>query len=257
MEHDLVFVIAEIHIVKYNAAFLSGIGDGSLGLVRMFPGPQIRSHRRFGEVSVLVLHRVDKFHIAVVRFRSLIHEVEYPLGSGGGVDDEIDLLADLGNGVCKAFVQTNEGDYRTDGHARQTVDAQNRAYNSHQRVADPADVGVDGHQQVGVSVRLVGAVSQSFVHFMKISLCSFFVAEYFYNLLPVQHFLNKSVHSAEIDLLADKIFSRKFREIRRYQKHHHGGKDGDNGQRRIQDDHGDESSRHGDHRVDDLGDTLA
>jgi len=42
---------------------------------------------------------------------------------------------------------------------------------------------------------------------MKISLCSFFVAEYFYNLLPVQHFLNKSVHSAQIDLLADKIFS--------------------------------------------------
>ena len=68
VEHDLVFVIAEIHIVKYNAAFLSGIGDGSLSLMRMLPGPQIRSHRRFGEVSVLVLHCVDKFHIAVVRF---------------------------------------------------------------------------------------------------------------------------------------------------------------------------------------------
>ena len=76
-------------------------------------------------------------------------------------------------------------------------------------------------------------------------------------LLSVQHLLNKAVHSSQIDLLADIISSRQLREIGRHKEHDHGGQYGDDCQRRVQDDHRDQCRRHGDHRVDDLRDTLA
>ena len=68
---------------------------------------------------------------------------------------------------------------------------------------------------------------------MKISLCSFFVAEYFYNLLPVQHFLNKSVHSAQIHLLMDIVSSGQSGEIRCHKEHDDRREYRDDGQRRI------------------------
>ena len=84
-----------------------------------------------------------------------------------------------------------------------------------------------------------------------------FVAEYFDHLLAVQHFLDKTVHCAQIHLLADIIFRRQLREIGRHQEHDYRRQDRDHGQRRIQDDHGDERRRHGNEGVDDLGDALA
>ena len=82
-----------------------------------------------------------------------------------------------------------------------------RAYhNGHQGVTDPADVGIDGHQQVGIAVGLVGAVSELFIDLMEIFHGRLLVAEDLDHLLAVQHFLNKSVHCAQVDLLAHIIF---------------------------------------------------
>src|SRR5699024_6151237 len=93
-----------------------------------------------------------------------------PLGTGSGGNHKVDLLADLGNGLGKAFVQAHEGNYRTQSHTRQAVDTQHRTHNGHHHIAQPADVVVDGHQQVGVPVGLVSALTQGLVDPGKIRL---------------------------------------------------------------------------------------
>ena len=83
------------------------------------------------------------------------------------------------------------------------------------------------------------------------------MAENLDDFLAVHHFLNKAVHSAQIDLLADIVFPGQLGEIRGDNKHDHRGQDRDHRQRRIQDEHCDQRSSHRDHRVDDLRNALA
>ena len=103
MQHNLVLGISEVHIVQDHAALQLGVGHRSV-LMGMLPGPQVGLDRRFGQLPVLVLHRVDQLHIAVVRLRLLVHQIEDTGCAGRGVDHKVNLLAHLGDGVGKAFV---------------------------------------------------------------------------------------------------------------------------------------------------------
>ena len=257
VQDDLVVVIAEVHIVEDDAALLLCISDRPLGFVRVLPRPKVRSRRRFCQNAVLILFRIDQLHIPFVRFRLLIHQVEDTMSSRRCIDDKVDLLADLRDRVGKALIQSDKGDYRADGNARQSVYAQDRSQDRHQRIADPSDISVDRHQKVGVAVRLVRTLSQPFIHLMEVLHRRFFMAEDFDNLLPVQHLFDKSIHSPQIDLLTDIIPSGQLREIGRHKEHDGGRENGDHRQRRVQDDHRDQRRRHGDNRVDNLRDALA
>ena len=185
MKDNFFVSVAKVYVVKDHAALQLPVGNGPFCLVGMLPGPQIGAYRGLGQCSVLVFFCIDQFHIALVLFRLLIHQVEDTLGSGRRIDHEIDLLADLGDGVGKALVQSHEGYHSTDGHAGQSVDPQDGAHNGHQGVTDPADVGIDGHQQVGVAVGLVGAVSELFIDLMEIFHGRLLVAEDLDHLLAV------------------------------------------------------------------------
>ena len=208
MQHDLVLVISEIYIIENHAAFLSLVGHRAFRPVRMPPCPLVRADRRFCQISVLVLFRMDKFHIPLIFLRLFIHQIEYTLGAGRRIDDKVNLLADLGDRVRKALIQSNKSNNRTDGHTRQTVDPQDRADNGHQRIADPADIGVDRHKQVGIAVRHVRTVSQPFINLMEIPHGRLFMAENFDDFLAIQHLFYKTVHCPQIHLLMDVIFRR-------------------------------------------------
>ena len=257
MQDDLVFIVSEIHIIQHDRAFLFCISDGALRLVGMFPCPQIGPYRRLCQIAVLILFRIDQLHIAIIGLRFLIHQVKDSLRACRRVHYEVDLLADLRDRVGKALVQSHKSHNRTDGHACQAVDPEDRSQDRHQRVADPADIGIDGHQKVGVAVRLVRTVPQPLIDLIEIPHRRFLMAEDFDDFLPVQHFLDKSVHSTKVDLLADIVFPRQLREIGCDKEHDSRGQKRDDGQHRIQNDHGDQRGRHSDDRVDDLRDALA
>ena len=257
VQNNLVVRIAKVHIIEDHTALLFRIGDGSFRLVGMFPCPQVGTGIRLGEIAVFVLSGVYQFHIALVLFRLLIHQIEHTLGACRGVDHEVDLLAHLGDGVGKALVQSHEGYDGSDGDSRQLIDSQDGSHDGHQRVADPSDVGVDRHQQVGVGIGLVGAVSQLLIYLSEILHSFLLMAEYFYHFLAVQHFLDKSVHRAQINLLADVILSGQSGKSGGDKQHHECSQDGNHRQGRTENQHGHQGCRHGNHRVDNLRNTLA
>src|SRR5699024_8611269 len=113
----------------------------------------------------------------------------------------------LGDRVGKTLIQSYESNYRTNRHSRPSIDAKDCSQNSYQRIADPSDICVDRHQQVGVSVCFIRTVSQFLIYFMELVHGCLLMAEHLNNLLAIQHLFNESIHSTQIDLLADIIFS--------------------------------------------------
>ena len=86
----------------------------------------------------------------------------------------------------------------------QSVDPEDSADNSHQRIADPTDIGVDRHQQVGIAVGLVVyCLEARSLTLSKILHGLLFMAEHLDYLLPVQHFLDESIYDTQIHLLFD------------------------------------------------------
>ena len=109
VEHDLVLVVTEIHVVKRHIALQLGVGDGAVRLVGMAPRPDSGSFFCLCQTAVLPVFGVDQLHIAVVGLRRLIQQVKHPLRSGHGHDNAVHLLADLGDGLGKVFVQGQKG----------------------------------------------------------------------------------------------------------------------------------------------------
>lgn len=97
-------------------------------------------------------------------------------------------------------------------------------------IAEPADVGVDGNEQVGVPVGLVGALAQGLVDPVEIGLGGLLVAEHLDHLLAVQHLLDEAVHNAQVLLLLDVVGARQAGEFGSDQQHDHGGDQGDDGE---------------------------
>ena len=257
VENQLVFVVAEVHTIKDHTALQASVCDGTVRLVGMLPGPHIGALSALRELSVGVLFRVDQLHIALVLLRLLIHEIKDTGGTGGGSDHEVDLHAHLGDGLGKALIQAYKDDNRAQGNPSQAVDAQNSAYNGYQSIAQPADVAVDRHEQVGIAVGLVRALPQCLVHLVKIFLGGLLVAEYLDHLLSVQHLLDKAVHNAQIFLLLDIVFAGQLGEVGGHSDHDQSGQDRNNGEGGIQAQHDHQSSQHGNNRVDHLGNALA
>ena len=257
VQHQLVLVVAEVHAVEHDAALQLGVGDAAVGLVRVLPGPGVGALGDLGDLAVGALLGVHELDVALVGLGLLVHEVEHTLRAGGGGDDEVDLHADLGDGLGEALVQADKGDDRADRDAREPVYAEHRADDGDERIAQPADVGVDGHEQVGVAVCLVGTVAQLVVDLVEVGLGGLLVAEDLDDLLAVEHLLDEAVNYAEVALLPDVVLAGELGEVRGDEQHDHCGDDGDDGQRRVEHDHAYERGDHGDDRVDYLRNALA
>src|SRR5699024_4885431 len=103
----------------------------------------------------------------------------------------------------------------------------------------------------------VGTVPQAVVYGAEIPQGGVLVAEYLDHLLAVQHFFNKTVHHAQVVLLADVVFARQTGETGGHQHHDTGCEHRDHGQGWVEHQHGHEGGRHGHGGVDDLGNALA
>ena len=256
MEDQLARVIAKVNLLKDHAALQLGIGDSTILLVGVLPSPHVGTPGGLVHLTLSVFSGVDQFHIPFVFLWRLVHQVKDPLGSGRSSDHKVYLHTHLGNGIGKTFVQAHKGDHSTQGHPGQTVDSQHSAHNGHQGVTEPADIAIDGHKQVGVSVGHVGAVPQGVIYLTEIGLSLLLVAEYLDHLLSIQHLFNKSVYRPQILLLFDIIFSGQPGEVLGYQQHDCGGEQRNHRQRRTEHDHSHQSCRHGNAGVDDLGNAL-
>ena len=257
VEHQLLFVVAKVHVVKDHAALQPGIGDGAVGLVGVPPGPYVGALLGLGPLALSILLGVDQLYVAVVLFRLLIHQIEDPLGAGGGVDHEVDLLAYLGDGLGEALVEAHKGDDGAQCDACQAVDSQDSAHNGHEGVAQPADVGVDGHEEVTVAAGHIGTLTQGIIHLAEVGDGSILMAEHLDHLLSVQHLLDETVHSAQVLLLPDIVLCGQPGEVLGHQQHHRCGEKGDEGEEGIEKQHGNERSHHGNAGVNDLRNALA
>src|SRR5699024_2765275 len=100
-------------------------------------------YRRLSQIAVFILYSVDKFYISFVFFRLLIHQIEHTLGAGCSVYNEVDLLADLRDRICKALVESYKCNDSTDSDACQSVNSKNCSHDRNKCIADPSDICIN------------------------------------------------------------------------------------------------------------------
>ena len=115
VQNDLLWRIAEVHIVEHHVARELRIGHGTVRLMRMLPRPHAGALLALGQRAVRMLDRVDERHIALIRLGLLIEQPEHALRTGHGHNDGVQLLADLRDGLVKAAVERHERRERESG----------------------------------------------------------------------------------------------------------------------------------------------
>ena len=110
MENHLLGVIAEVHAIEGNCTFELAVGYASISLMRMLPGPGMGVFSGLSYCSVFGNICTNKFDIAVVFLRLLIHHFEDSLCTCTGHHDAGELLADLSHRHREALVQAHECD---------------------------------------------------------------------------------------------------------------------------------------------------
>ena len=196
MQDDFFIAVAEVHIVKDNIALQLFVGDCAIRLMGMPPGPQARPPGCFRQGSVRLFLHIDQLHIAVVRLRLLIQQLENALRPGYGHDDAVELLADLGDGLGEVSVQIQIGDQSAEGQAPHAVQGQDRSQHSAQHIADVPQVSVDRHEDIGDFICVFGALPQLLIDFPEGVYILPLMAEYLGNLLPLHHLLDVGVDLA-------------------------------------------------------------
>ena len=204
----------------------------------------------------MLLH-IDQLHIAVVRLRLLIQQLENSLRSGQGHDDAVELLADLGDGLGEVPVQVQIGDQGAEGQAPHAVQGQDRSQHSAQHIADVPQVSVDRHEDIGDFICVLGTLPQLPVDGPELLYILVFVAEHLDDLLPLHHLLDVGVDLAQAALLLDEICPGHAAQLGRRRQHDGHHAQGQDGQRDIQARHADKGEHNGDRGVDQLRYALA
>ena len=114
---------------------------------------------RFDERSVF-LFDIYKRYIAVVCFRLLIQQIENPLGTGQCHYNTVKLLADLVDGLVKAFVEGKEAGKTAQSEAAEAVNCQDSAEDGTENIAHISELSHTGRQDIGKFVGIVGALKQ-------------------------------------------------------------------------------------------------
>ena len=213
VQHDLFGNVTEIDVKETDIPFQLGIGDGAVRLVRVLPCPLAGTLLALGNGAVRRDLCVDEGDVAVIRLRLFVEQLEDTSRARKAHDDRVDLHGDLADvqGELAGHVQK-----RSDDRARKRAPTRNgevlRA-EQHQQPGDDrdqykgevADVHDGGHQDVTVSVRLVGRVAQVVVDLVEVAFGLLFVAEDLDDLLASHHLLDVTLRFADDLLLLDKV----------------------------------------------------
>ena len=139
--------------------------------------------------------------------RLLIQQSEDAVRAREGHDDRVELHGDLVDRHREALVKCKEGRQLTDRQASVPVNCQRTADDRADDIAQISQLCIDRHENVGEPVRLVGALEQGIIQLVEFLNRLLLMIEDLDDLLAGHHFLNISVHLAEISLLLDKIAS--------------------------------------------------
>ena len=139
------------------------------------------------------------------------------------------LLGNLSDWLRKAFAQLQECSDCTQCQTAHTVQGKYSAQNRNAHILQVAEVVCNRHQDIGKTVRFRCILKQALVLLIKNSCCLRFVAKYFYDLLPVNHFFYIAVYIAQRCLLCYEIFSALSANM--LDNHHHKNQKGNDKQR--------------------------
>ena len=224
--------------------------------MRMLPCPYSRTFSGFSKSAVRQLPCIYQLHITGIRLLLFIQQLKNPPCSCHGHDNTVHLLAELGNGLCEAFIQSQERNKSPQGQARIAVQCQDCAHNGTEYVADISQIGINRHHDIGNPVCQIRTVSKLPVYFPELLQALFFMAENLHHLLPFHHFLDVTVHTPQIRLLLYKILSRQSAEPACGKKHDPHHEQSDQSQGNIQENHTHQSHNHRNSRINYLRNAL-
>ena len=247
MQHDLIVVIAEIHVVEHHVAGQFRVGDGAVRLMGVLPGPHAGALPALYDITIGIFLRADKRYIPFVHFRRFIHQLKNTVGAGKGHDNRVELLADLGDGLVEVSVERQEGNQCTDGQAKLPVCSKECAGDGADHIADMTELGVQRHQNISELVGIVGALTKIFVELSETCKAFFLMAEYLDHFLAFHHLLDITVDFPDILLLRHEVSSGKGGYVAGDKHHHAYHEKRDNGQRNAQIEHADKHADNGDH----------
>ena len=219
--------IAKVYIGKGDVAFQLVVG-GSAVVVRVLPCPDAGALVRLHQLVVAVILGVDQRDIALVGLALFVHHLEDTLGTGQSHDDAVGLHGHLTDGHVEALVQAQESHHRAKGRAAHAAHGHGCACQRADGIADVAQLGVDGHHDVGKAVGFVGAVLQLVVQLAEAGQRLLFVGEHLDDLLALHHLFDVAVQLAQIPLLLDEVFAGLLGDLfgaEHHQRHHQHGDD--------------------------------
>ena len=191
----------------------------------MLPGPDTRALRGIlSRLPSAVCSGIHQLHIAFVGFRRLIHQAEYALRACQRHDDGVELLDTCEMGWLKLLLNVQKGCQPAQRKAARAEERQQRAEDGREHIAEVADVGHDGHEDIGIAVGVIGTVGQRVVQRVKPGDALILVAEYLDDLLALHHLLDIAVDRAQIALLRYEICAGPARELfggEQHKAHHH------------------------------------
>ena len=188
--------------------------------MRMPPRPKPRMLGALDKLAVDFLH-VDKIDVPLVGFARFVDKRKHAARARKTHNDRVDLLRNLIDVVGKLPRHLQKGnderhaehgkffvEQHADRHVGNAVEDKHAAQNGDDNVNDVPDIAQNGHEHIGVTVRLIGLPEQEIVHFIEIAFCFFFVAEHFYDALPVHVFLDKALGLRHGFLLREEVTRR-------------------------------------------------
>ena len=239
MQNHLIVRIAKGQIEEPHVSLQLRIGNASVRLMRVPPGPQPRSFLTFRDVAVRILLRIHQGYIAVIHFRLLIHQAEDPLCARQGHDDGVKLLCHLHEGLGEALGKLQIRHNGSDGQAADSRKQQNAAQNRGQHELDVADISHHRPHDAGKRMRLGGTLIQPVVEHIEFFLGFALMIKYLNHALAVHLLFHISCHVRQIHLLADEILAA-------VASKHFGNKVHDNNHQHCQKSQGHAQHQHGD-----------
>ena len=171
----------------------------------VFPGPGTGTFFAFGKGAICRFLCTDQFHISVIDFRCLIHQLEDTSGAGQSHNNGVHLLGNLSDRVGKRFTQLQETGDHTNGDISNMVVSKNTADNSQNDILEVAQVIHDRHQNIGKTVGIGGIAAQFFIQAVKGFFGTLLIIKDLYNFLPINHLFNVTIGSTQGFLLFDKV----------------------------------------------------
>ena len=98
-------VISEGNVFETNVTCQFSVSNGTVCGMRMFPCPHAGSLFAFGDISVCIFSRIDKFYITFIFFRFLINEFKDSFCTRKCHNNRVELLCHLHEWLSEALCE--------------------------------------------------------------------------------------------------------------------------------------------------------